>query len=169
LIQVTDACLLLVHHTGWDDKGRPRGASAMYGGMDTELILQRDGKSLDLTLVIDKQKYVEEDKPIRLRLEKVGSGKRTGLVVVPPKRALQGAGGFFNGTEETEHEVKVRWLVQRIEDYYAAGGTAKPSVRALIQVLRQELNVKAKTDVLREAGQQYMATLGMPVDLSPEQ
>lgn len=169
LITATKACLLLVHHTGWDDKGRPRGASAMYGGMDTELILQREGKSLELTLHIDKQKYVEEDRPIRLRLEKVCVGDGTGLVVVPPRAALKGTGGFFSGAEHTEHETKVRDLVKRIEAYYAAGGTAKPSARALVQVLRQELNVKAKTDLLREASQRYMSGLGMPVDLSGEE
>ena len=159
LRQMTNACLLLVHHTGWDDKGRPRGSSAMYGGMDTELILS--GTTGDLKLTIDKQKYVEKDKPLRLALEKVGGG----LALTTPGGGLQSAGGFFGGAHQAEHAAKVAAVVARIDDYYAAGGTSKLTARALIQVLRTELNVSAKNEVLREAAQRYIARAGMPVDL----
>ena len=161
LVGATGACILLIHHTGWEDKGRPRGASGMYGGMDTELILVRDGKSLNLTLKFEKQKYVPEDPPMRLRMEKAHGG----LVIVPTGAGPQtAAAGFFDAIEQTEHEVRVRSIVTRLEAYYAAGGTSKPTARALVQVLRKELNVKASNDVLFEASRRYTKSIGMPVD-----
>lgn len=161
--RITGACLLLVHHTGWDDKGRPRGASAMYGGMDTELVLSGDVK--DLKLTIDKQKYIEKDKAMRLRTEASGPG----LVLTPPGTNPQSAAaGFFAGVQESEHRVRVSALMEKLDKYYEAGGQAKPTVRALTQVLRVELNVKARNEEIREAIQRYTRGLGMPVDLDEE-
>lgn len=160
LIAATGACVLLVHHTGWEDKDRPRGASAMYGGMDTELILQRDGKSLNITLKISKQKYVEEDPPVRLKLVKAHGG----LVVTPLPTGQNASDAFFGDVAQVEHETRVTGLLERIRAYYAAGGTSKPTARALVQVLRHELNVKASNDVLYEAARRYTASVGMPVE-----
>lgn len=161
--QFTGACLLLVHHTGWEDKGRPRGASAFYGGMDTELVLSGDLK--DLKLTIDKQKYIEKDKALRLRVENSGPG----LVVVPTLGSQGSATGFFDGPRRSEHEVRVQELVAKIDAYYEAGGTSKPTVRALVQVLRKELNVRGASALLQEAAQRYSARLGMPVDLGTDE
>lgn len=158
--RITNACLLLVHHTGHEEKDRPRGASAMYGGMDTELMLSGDVKR-GLELRNPKQKYIETAKPLRMRTEASGGG----LVLTPPVRALQGAGGFFEGTERTEYDVRLAGIVEKLHEYYAAGGTAKPTVRALVQVLRIDLAVQAKTEMLREAARRYTATLGMPVEV----
>jgi hypothetical protein len=35
---------LLVHHVGWDDKGRPRGGSSMPGGLDVVMGLKKSDK-----------------------------------------------------------------------------------------------------------------------------
>lgn len=162
LVNATGSCVLLIHHTGWEDKGRPRGASAMFGGMDTELILTREGKSMDLTLKFEKQKHVEEDRPQRLRMEKAHGG----LIIVPKRGGSEtNAVGFFDAVQQTEHEVRVTALVDKLGEYYAAGGTSKPTARALLQVLRKELNVKGSNEMLLEAAQRYTKSIGMPVDL----
>lgn len=158
VIKATGAAVLLVHHTGWEEGDRPRGASAMYGGMDTELVLSRSGRSL--TLKNPKQRYIEEHKPMTLGLVVSGGG-----LAVEPVRPEGASGSFFGGVERTETEVRVTELVERLTAYYAAGGRATATVRSLVQVLRVELNVKARNEVLRAAAQRYTAALGMPVEL----
>jgi hypothetical protein len=158
--KLTHACLLLVHHTGHEDASRGRGASAWLGGLDTELLLMGTVKEQNLQLRNPKQKYIESAKPLKLRVEPSAGG----LVLVPPGGGLQGTGGFFDGPQATEQEARVTELVNKIEKYYAAGGAGKPSVRALVQVLKVELGVNAKTETLRQAARAYMATLGMPVE-----
>lgn len=163
LRRVTHACVLLVHHTGWEEKDRPRGNTGIHGGLDTELMLSGSVKE-GLTVKSIKQKYIEHGKPIRTRLERSGAG----LVLTPPGAAQSDAAGFFAGVQQSEHETKVATIVGTIEAYYAAGGQSKPTVRALVQVLRKELNVKGKNEVLQEAAQRYTASLGMPVDLGSD-
>lgn len=162
LRRLTGACLLLVHHTGHEEKDRPRGASAMYGGMDTELMLA--GSVRDLKLKAIKQKYIELGKAQSMRTEASAGG----LVLVPPSGPQAGASGFFTEVQATEHQVRVQALVSKLGEYYTAGGTAKPSVRSLVQVLRKELNVKGRTEVLFEAAQRYVKDLGMPVDIEDD-
>lgn len=158
--KLTNACLLLVHHTGHDDATRGRGASAWLGGLDTELILQGTVKEQNLQLRNPKQKYIESAKPLRLRVEPSAGG----LVLTPPAGELKGTGGFFSGSQEAEHDTRQAAIVKKIEEYYAAGGTSKPTVRGLVQVLRVELGVKAGTEMLRAAARQYTEGLGMPVE-----
>lgn len=161
--RISGACVLTVHHTGWEENGRPRGASAMFGGMDTELVLS--GTLADLKLTSAKQKYVEAAKPMRLALDKFGGGR-----VVRPMQATQNAAdGFFGDVRQTEHEAKIQAMVDRLRAWFAAGGRSATTVRALVQVLRVELNVKGRNEELREAAQRYTASVGMPVDLSPNQ
>lgn len=162
LRRLTRACVLLVHHTGHEEQGRARGASAWNGGLDTELLLSGTVKQ-ELTLKPVKQKYVELGKSLRMRMERVGVG-----LVVAPRTAVAGAEGFFSEQADTEHQVKVAGVVKRIQDYYAAGGTAKATVRSLTQVLRVELNVRVKDDVIREACRTYTAGIGMPVDMTSD-
>jgi len=161
--RMTGACVLLVHHTGHEENGRARGASAWLGGLDTELMLS--GPLGDLQLKSAKQKYIESGKPIRLRLEPCGPG----LVLAVPRASQTGADGFFGDVMATEHAAKVTACVDRLTAYYAAGGDAKVSARALVQVLRKELNVKGRTEVLFEAARRYTASRGMPVDLEPDE
>lgn len=157
--KLTHACLLLVHHTGHEETGRARGASAWLGGLDTELLLSGDVKT-ELKLTSAKQKYIESGKPLRMRTEVVGGGR----VVVPTRTALQGAGGFFSGSEQAEESARVTELFDKIVKYYEAGGSSKPSVRALAQVLRVELGVKASNQDVHAAARRYIGTLGMPVE-----
>jgi hypothetical protein len=156
--RITGACVLLVHHTGHEENGRARGASAWLGGLDTELMLS--GPLGDLQLKSVKQKYIESGKPVRLRLERCGGG----LVLAVLQAPQNSADGFFGDVGNVEHAARIDALHDRIKAYYAAGGTAKASVRSLTNVLRVELGVTGRTEDLREAIRRYTAGLGMPVE-----
>lgn len=114
---------------------------------------------------------LQKDKPGALRGAGVKSIKlhfvsNPGTQAVTLSRA--GAAGasaaaFFDATAETEHAVRVKEVMGIIEAYYAAGGKATSSVHALVPVLRRELGVSAKNDVMREAIRRRNQGLGMPV------
>jgi hypothetical protein len=64
MLQIVDSCLrgaeepcavMLVHHSGHGDKGRARGSSSLFGAMDTEMLLARDGEA-GAVLSVTKQK-----------------------------------------------------------------------------------------------------------------
>ncbi len=59
LKEATDACVLVVHHTGRNG-GDARGASALDGAQDTELRVDRDSKELVAVVSVDKQKDGDE-------------------------------------------------------------------------------------------------------------
>ena len=63
-------CVLAVHHAGKDVDRGARGSSALFGGVDTELLLTREGESI--TITITKQKDEDEGEPITLKAKKVG-------------------------------------------------------------------------------------------------
>jgi hypothetical protein len=90
----TGACVLTVHHTGHDNTERGRGASAMKGGMQTELSVSRKGKEFAdtrITLDMPKQKDDEEQpvgtfRPHRVQLDgeaKEDGSPVTSVVLVP--------------------------------------------------------------------------------------
>jgi hypothetical protein len=60
LAQESQACILLVHHTGLIEKDRARGASAVHAAMDSVLLVKttgdHDSPERSLTLTITKQK-----------------------------------------------------------------------------------------------------------------
>jgi hypothetical protein len=156
--RLTGACLLLVHHTGHEETGRARGASAMFGGLDTELMLSGDVRR-GLELKTTKQKYIEEGKPLRMRLEPSASG----LVLTPPRSGLQGAGGFFSGSDQAEAESRATQYVREIEKWFETGGQSKVTVRALTRVLREEIGIKGSNEDLRDAARRYVASVGVHV------
>lgn len=62
--------VLIVHHSGHGEKGRARGSSSLYGAMDTELMLKRDGEDI-VTLSVTKQKNHEPMRDVTLRFQTV--------------------------------------------------------------------------------------------------
>ncbi len=62
--------VLIVHHSGHNDKLRARGSSSLYGAMDTELMLKRDGEDT-VTLSVTKQKNHEPMRDITLKFQTV--------------------------------------------------------------------------------------------------
>lgn len=66
--------VLIVHHSGHGEKSRARGSSSLYGAMDTELMLKREGEDV-ATLSVTKQKNHEPMKDITLRFQTVDLGE----------------------------------------------------------------------------------------------
>ncbi len=62
--------VLIVHHSGHGEKSRARGSSSLYGAMDTELMLKRDGEDT-VTLSVTKQKNHEPMRDVTLRFQTV--------------------------------------------------------------------------------------------------
>ena len=62
--------VLIVHHSGHGEKGRARGSSSLYGAMDTELMLKKDGEDT-VTLSVTKQKNHEPMRDITLKFQTV--------------------------------------------------------------------------------------------------
>ena len=70
LRQRYDGCaVVLVHHTGHQEKGRMRGASALRGALDLEILVQKDGAHV--TVDSTKQKDAGGFEPMHFSLETV--------------------------------------------------------------------------------------------------
>lgn len=83
LKEVTNAAILLVHHTG-KDKGSERGSSALRGAADVMFTLDGDTKNLGdlVTLKCDKMKDAEPFADINFTFKKVElNGGKNSLVV----------------------------------------------------------------------------------------
>jgi RecA-family ATPase len=87
-----DSTVLLLHHTGWGNSqngtsDRGRGSSALFGALDAEFVLKRNGTPYQTTLTNTKQKNHEEIAPTVLFLEK----RLESLVIVrqAPRQALR--------------------------------------------------------------------------------
>jgi hypothetical protein len=63
----TGACVLIVHHSGWTN-GHARGSSAIQGGFDTVIKVDRPDLDGNLTLINEKQKDAPEFGDIELRM-----------------------------------------------------------------------------------------------------
>lgn len=62
--------VLIVHHSGHGEKSRARGSSSLYGAMDTELMLKKDGEDT-VTLSVTKQKNHEPMRDVTLKFQNV--------------------------------------------------------------------------------------------------
>ncbi|HSL52011.1 MAG TPA: AAA family ATPase [Candidatus Deferrimicrobiaceae bacterium] len=157
LISKTGAAVLLVHHTGWEETTRARGASAAFGGMDTELSLAQDGGSgLRVTMHDGKQRYIERGKPVRLALESAHGGR---VVTGSGGTTTSPGGGVASFFDDTE--VRIQAVVARLQAHAATGQTWTPKVAPTVRVLRDELDVQGddKT-MLRPAARRYLASIG---------
>ena len=67
LRRATGACVLIVHHSGWTN-GHARGSSAIQGGFDTVIKVDRPDLDGNLTLINEKQKDAPEFGDIELRM-----------------------------------------------------------------------------------------------------
>jgi hypothetical protein len=146
------ACVLGVHHTGWEEQERARGASAMFGAQDTELQLAEAQGGVKL--VQKKQRYAEKGAPVALRFEKAHGG----LVVLPKSTTA----GFFAGDPT---DVRAQALYARLTAYEASGGAIPPrlSVRSLVKVLREECNEQGENAAMEQAARLFKASKGQSV------
>lgn len=87
LREATGATVLSVHHTGWTETDRARGASSNRGAMDTDILCTRDGDRVTLTNT--KQKDAAEFAPISFEAISIGKS----LVLKP----MDQKGGKLDG------------------------------------------------------------------------
>jgi hypothetical protein len=161
LAMVTGACVLSVHHNGWAEEGRARGASGMFGGLDTELQLTEGRGEREVALHQRKQRYAERGKPMRLRLAPHAGG----LVVLGGGEPREG--GFF-GDNNT---VRAQAIYEHLLTWEAAGGAVPPkmAMRTMRQLVRDELNETGKQEAIDEAIRMFKRAKGLPVGAgSPE-
>lgn len=141
----TGACVLTVHHTGHENTERGRGASAMKGGMQTELSVSRKGRRFAdtrITLDMPKQKDDEEQavgtfRPHRVRLD--GEAKEDGtpvtsIVLVPD-------------TEITPQTSTAQWLVDKLD----AAGIPEDWGNRKVRDKLKELRIEAGSTLIAEA------------------
>ena len=94
---VSDACVLVVHHTGKDASRGLRGSSAVAGALDTSIVCEGDVRNL--WVKTDFQKDSEGDRQIQLTFRAVGSS------IVPEL-----AGEGFERNDGEDHALEVlRW------------------------------------------------------------
>jgi hypothetical protein len=94
---VSDACVLIVHHTGKDASKGLRGSSAIAGAIDTSLIIE--GDIINMHLKTDFQKDAAGDKHVQLSSIAVGSS-------IVLRRADE---GFERSDRETQALEVLRW------------------------------------------------------------
>ena len=148
VVRLTGACVMLVHHVGHDEVDRARGATGMFGGLDTELRLVESRRDGTLTLHQDKQKYAERGRPTRLRLERHGEG----LVV---------AAGIDEAVVELDRARQRDQVEAHVAALQAAGIDSAKSLRALTSYLRDDLGRAGDEKVMRDAIRLFKARAGV--------
>lgn len=156
LARATRACVFSVHHNGYADDGRSRGASAMFNGLDTELQLMAGRGGQDVVLLQRKQRYAEKGAPIRARLGVHGEG----LVVLPVDGAT--AGHDFLGVEM---DVRAQALYERLLAWEQAGGAVPPKMgmRDMRKLITEEMNEVVENGVKDRAIWMFKRSKGLPV------
>lgn len=155
LRSAVSACVLGVHHTGWEEQERARGASAMFGAQDTELQLAEAKGGVELRQ--KKQRYIEKGPAVQLRFERVADG-----LVVAPQRPATASAGFFAADSP---QVKAQALVAQLEACRNAGETFTLSARAVKVYVRETLGERIDDRVVELAVRMMKAALGVPVNL----
>jgi hypothetical protein len=162
LRRISGACVLILHHSGHQDKSRGRGSSTLGGAIDTELGLS--GKTSDgrLKLEVTKQKD-DEEAPDRfldvLRVEVDGmfdvNGKqRTSLVIATGEQTGEESGEQGSKIPSTVSDiVSTLWKMQPEVDgvgttqwFKMTGKSNTPFYNALKQAVELGLVVKSGTD-----------------------
>ena len=107
LRRATGATILVIHHTGKNEKSGERGSSALRGAADTMI---KCGGEMGLVFVqCDKQKDAEPFKHIQLQLRKVQlDDDRSSCVLVPFE-------GFVSGNESAAKKKNIKTLVEALE------------------------------------------------------
>jgi len=106
----TGACVLVVHHSGHQNKDRGRGSSAIAAALQTDLRLTKNGEKLTLTTT--KQKDHREADAHSMYIKEVWlTPEESSLVIVPLSTSGDG--------EEVSSE-EPEWLSQKLGDLYRA-------------------------------------------------
>lgn len=157
LARATRACVLLIHHNGWAEDGRARGASGMYAALDTELQLIEGQGERAVSLIQRKQRYAERGAPTRLRLQ-----PHDGQLVVAPANVDGSSADAFLAADM---DARARALLEKILAYEASGGALPPKlgVRDVKRVIREEMFETVETTVAEAAVRMLKRTKGIAV------
>jgi hypothetical protein len=149
LRSATGACVLVVHHSGHENADRGRGASAVKGGMQTELGVSRAGKGIPgtrITLTTGKQKDDEEQAPQVFRLRQVAidgetkdDGSPVTSIVLVPANVKDAKGEPEEGSPE--------WIVRQLDAANVPTNWGNPRVIKACA----ELKIKARKEKIEEA------------------
>jgi hypothetical protein len=155
MAMTTGACVLLIHHQGWADDGRARGASATYAGLDTELQLAEGRADREVQLIQRKQRYIERGKPTRLKL----LPHEGQLVVAPVGADGVDADAFLNA----DRDARAQALAERLVAYEESGGSLPPKlgVRDIERVIRDEMGLAVDRNVALEAARMLKRQKGI--------
>lgn len=144
--KATEACVLTIHHEGWAG-GHMRGSSAMQGGADSVLSIDRSG--MWLTLVSEAQKDIPEAEDIKYLMQPL-----SGSLVV-----TGGLEGMADLPELTEGQTE---LMERLINTTEIGGLTASELRAQTgqdrRRLHDRLNWLKSKGLLRKEGQKFLAT-----------
>lgn len=160
LARSTRATVLFVHHNGWAEEGRARGASGLFAGLDTELQLVEAKRPMEVLVMSRKQRYAERLRPIPLALV-----AHDGALVVTGARGAGTADGFFGDDEA----VRARALMAKLHEYRATGGEFKLTVRSITATLRTELNERGDRRLFERVAHLMKAEAGQPVNLAGDE
>lgn len=149
LREASGACVLLVHHTGHLAGSRGRGASAVKGGMQTELGVtpkeDRSGRNL-IAFSWDKQKD-DEELPERVFFPHVvkldGEAKEDGT----PVTSLVLLPDDDQDDDDAPRENTPEWIAQRLDEANVPAEWGQP--RTIKKCA--ELGIKARKDKIEEA------------------
>lgn len=149
--RASGACVLILHHTGHQNKDRGRGSSALPGALTTDLRLSGDSASLKLD--VTKQKDDEEAETFNLQLVQIELDDmidKTSCVIVPigttvEKAVVSEKASWFTPkhkmaiealwsiTMEGEEETTSRWEAACAD----LGGPKKSQFYTIVKDLRQ--------------------------------
>jgi hypothetical protein len=154
----TGACVVLVHHTGYD-KSHARGASSVYGALQTELSISRDSngkKGMTLRLKADKQKDSEELGPVNFKMVPAydslvltnidGNDEKLETTVEAAKKSLE----ELTSNAENRAEL-VAHVLHTVTDGGKKAGMTRPEIRAAVD----EVLVKAKKPKMAKSSWNY--------------
>jgi hypothetical protein len=65
--------VVIIHHTGKDAQKGGRGSNSLLCGVDTEILCERDGKEMEITVSCTKQKDAPEFHPLTLEAVQVAN------------------------------------------------------------------------------------------------
>ncbi len=162
LARMTRAHVMIVHHTGLADNGRPRGSSAMHGNIDTLLVLRKVDGQGDSSLVLlcqEKQRSVPKGKPILFEIGSflVGVDDEGDRITVPVARPAEMTSSLLAKVSEPakptgEGEARIRELSRVLLALRAKGPSTFHEARTLCGMVGEGFEgVRTNPDSLRKA------------------
>ena len=103
--------VLLVHHTGHAEPGRPRGSSSFTGALDAEYVVRREGEVIEFKST--KMKDAETPEPINFELKTVDLG-----IVDEDGTPITSA--IVNKTDKAMPEQKTKPKISKLSENYAS-------------------------------------------------